>query len=391
MVDTQPDVALRHYLTAFGTRPEIIKLAPVVAELRTRGNRVTVVNTGQHSDARMNADFCRDLGMHVDVALTPVGTPDEAPGQILTGAIAEVASSRPDALVLLGDTITVPLFAIAARRAGLPLIHLEAGLRSRNGRSLEEVNRRMAAVAASISIAPTPLAAHFLLAEGIPLGRVFTLGNTITDALRIFGPPRVPVDERRGVLVTAHRASNVDSPERLTRIVDLIVGLTALGPVTFPVHPRTASRLHETGLQARLDVVPDLVLLDPVGYPRMLDLLSGSRLVVTDSGGVQEECSWYGVPAVVLRRSTPRWEGVRDGAVVLAGIDSDEEIHAILETAARLWTDGEQDRVAALDCPYGDGHVAARIADLLGSSAASALLRLTEETVDPDSLPWEGP
>ncbi|MDO8309612.1 MAG: UDP-N-acetylglucosamine 2-epimerase (non-hydrolyzing) [Actinomycetota bacterium] len=381
----------RHYLTAFGTRPEIIKLAPLVAELRSRGNPITVVNTGQHHDDSMNSDFTRDLGMRVDVDLAPAPSPDTFPGHVLNQAIGVIAARGPDAVLLLGDTLTVPLFALAARRAGVPAIHLEAGMRSLNGRSLEEVNRKMAAAAASIHFAPTALSAAFLVGESVAPERIFTVGNTVTDALRLVGPPRVPVEQRMGVLLTAHRASNVDSPERLGRIVDLALRLAELGPVTFPVHPRTAMRLREFDLAARLEGIDDLTPTGPLDYAPMLHALAETALVVTDSGGIQEECSWYGVPAIVLRRSTPRWEGVRDRTVFLCGIDTDDEVRAARGLAARLLKPDERSRIDSVTCPYGDGWVSRRIADVLASPDAERLLALTEDPVDLAALPWPPP
>ena len=382
---------VRHYLTAFGTRPEIIKLAPVIAELRARGNPVTVVNTGQHRDESMNRGFARDLDIDVDVDFGNPPADTALPGWILNGAIEVVNSRRPDAVLLLGDTLTVPLFALAARMAGVPVIHLEAGMRSLNEHSIEEVDRKMMVGAASIHFAPTVLSANFLVREGVPADRVFTVGNSITDALLAFGPARVPVEQRHGLLLTAHRASNVDSMDRLRRIVDLAIRLTDLGEVTFPVHPRTMLRLRESGLDSRLVDVPGLTLLGPIDYSAMLERVASARLVVTDSGGVQEECSWYGIPVVVLRRTTPRWEGVRDGAVHLRGIDSDAELDDVLTTARRLCDREEQHRISVIPCPYGDGHVCERIADVLARPETTDLLTLHEHAVDLDELPWGQP
>jgi UDP-N-acetylglucosamine 2-epimerase (non-hydrolysing) len=379
---------LRHYLTVFGTRPEVIKLAPLIGALRERGNRVTVANTGQHRAASMNAAFTRDLGLKVDVEFSAPGSADGIPAATLDQTIVLLEEAHPDAVIVLGDTITVPLVALAARRTGVPVIHVEAGLRSRNGRSIEEVNRRMAAAAASIHIAPTPLAREFLLHEGTPDDRILVAGNTITDALRLFGPPVVALSSRSGILATAHRASNVDAPERLERIVDLLDRLAGIEAVTFPVHPRTRARLIEFGLMGRLERIRGVTLTPPLEYADMLNRLSSARVVVTDSGGVQEECAWFGVPAIVLRRSTPRWEGVRSGAVSLFGIDSDQEVAAAVRQAVVLSEVAEQRRIAALPCPYGDGHVSERIADFLESSSAARLLELREDAVALEDLPW---
>ncbi|MDA8367527.1 MAG: UDP-N-acetylglucosamine 2-epimerase, partial [Actinomycetota bacterium] len=172
-------------------------------------------------------------------------------------------------------------------------------------------------------------------------------------------------------------------PVRLAGLVEIVRGLAALAPpVVFPVHPRTAARLEATGLRAQLDVA-GVELMEPLPYGAMLDALGRSLLVVTDSGGLQEEASWLGLPAVILRRSTPRWEGVRAGASVLVGMDVD---HA-LAAAARLLDPVEQERVAAIPCPYGDGTTGPTVADILADPATASLLELAEPDFTDGSLP----
>src|SRR5262249_1293569 len=189
-------------------------------------------------------------------------------GALLTCAYEELEQHPVDAVVLLGDTHTVPLLGLAARRAGVPVVHLEAGLRSFNERSLEEVNRRPAAAIASWPPAPTGPAAPMLPAEGVDDRRVAVVGNPITDTLARFGPAPRPVAQRHGVVVTAHRATNVDDPARLAALVDCVTRLAdSVGPVTFPVHQRTASRLHASGLHALLYPPPPARLADPLPYP----------------------------------------------------------------------------------------------------------------------------
>lgn len=378
----------RRILVPFGTRPEVIKLAPVVRALRAAGHAVTAVDTGQHADAAMGADVQRSLGLEPDVRLRlPQGA--GRPGAVLTGA-AEVLHEHPADLVLaLGDTHTVPAYALAARGVGVPFAHLEAGLRSFNLRSMEEVNRRVAGAAAQLHFAPTARAATFLLAEGVPAHRIFVVGNPVVDALRHNGVAAVPPADRVGVLVTAHRASNVDDPARLARLLDVIARLTAIGPVRFPVHPRTKARLHEHGLAERLAALPGVGWEEPLAYDALLDALARSRVVVTDSGGLQEEAAYLGVPAVVLRRSTPRWEGVESGAAVLTGITSDEEAGRAVAAAHRLTEPAELARVAALPCPYGDGTTGTQVAAVLADPATDALLALDEPDCTDGSRPWD--
>ena len=159
-------------------------------------------------------------------------------GQLVTAAEEEIETARPDLVLVLGDTNTVPVFCLAARRHGVPVAHLEAGMRSFNETSIEEVNRRVAAACASLHLAPTQLAAKFLAAEGISAERIHVVGNPIIDVLRGKGLPSVPGRERTGVVVTAHRATNVDDPSRLKAVVAIINALAeTIGPVTVPLHP----------------------------------------------------------------------------------------------------------------------------------------------------------
>jgi UDP-N-acetylglucosamine 2-epimerase (non-hydrolysing) len=354
-----------------GTRPEVIKLAPVVAALRARGHAVRCVATGQHVDPRMYADVFADLGLAPDAVWSLPGSEGERIGALLGQAFTELATARPDAVLVLGDTYTAPLVAMAARRHGIGVVHLEAGLRSFNATSMEESNRRVVAALATLHMAPTTLAARFLAAEGIPAERVHVVGNPVVDSLRTSGVTRVGVDRRRGILATAHRATNVDDPARLRRLVRLLRGLGAsYGPVRFPLHPRTRARLQEHHLLAELEQSPGVDLSDPLPYADLLAALAGSRVAVTDSGGLQEEAAWFGVPVVVMRSTTPRWEGVELGAAVLTGLDEDR-VRAAVE---RLLPDAEQHRIGALPCPYGDGHTADRVADLLADPEVRRLL-----------------
>ncbi|MCZ2827827.1 UDP-N-acetylglucosamine 2-epimerase (non-hydrolyzing) [Modestobacter sp. VKM Ac-2986] len=379
----------RHVLVPFGTRPEVVKLAPVVAALVAAGHRVDVVDTGQHADAAMASQLQEALG------LTPThrfSLPTE-PASARTGALhADAATAlarfRPDLVLALGDTNTVPAYALAARGAGVPFAHVEAGLRSYNMRSVEEVNRRVAAAIAQLHLAPTARAADSLLREGVPAERVFVVGNPVIDTLVTRGVTPLPVAERAGVLVTAHRPTNVDDPVRLARLVAVVRGLAErVGPVTFPVHPRTTARLAAAGLTGALDH-PGITLTGPVDHDTLMGALRASALAVTDSGGVQEEAAHLGVPVVVLRSSTPRWEGVEAGTTTLAGLTDDGAAEAVLAAAAAHTSAAGQARAAALPCPYGDGTTGAQVAAILADERTDALLELTEPDFTDGRLPW---
>lgn len=358
----------------FGTRPEIVKLAPVISVLRTAGWPLRLVFTGQHYDAALGTSFLDELGVQPDAQWTLPEGPAARFGGLLERAVDEFEHCRTQAVLLLGDTLTVPVFCLAARQARIPVVHLEAGLRSFNETSMEEVNRRVAAATGQLHLAPTALAERFLRAEGVAAERIRVVGNTVVDILRARGARPVPPERRRGVLVTAHRASTVDHPDRLRALADTLVRIAKQTEhVTFPVHPRTRGRLASSGLDETLRQA-GVELTPPLAYDAMLRATAGSRVVVTDSGGLQEEASWLGVPVVVLRNSTPRWEGVAAGSSVLVGLDGDLAVESVL----RFSDPAEQSRIAQVPCPYGDGRTAERVLEVLADPAIRPLLRLDE-------------
>jgi UDP-N-acetylglucosamine 2-epimerase (non-hydrolysing) len=360
-------------LVPLGTRPEIIKGAPIVRALRGAGVVVRVVATGQHSDPALSDAFFRDLGIEPDERWDLPADEAERIGALMTLAYQGLERTRPDLVLVIGDTHTVSVFALAARRHLVPVVHVEAGLRSFNETSLEELNRKVVMSGASLHFAPTDLAARFLLREGVAPERIHVVGNPVLDTLRGWGVEPRSVDAREGILVTAHRATNVDDPDRLCAIVEIVERLADdIAPVTFPLQPRTRSRLQAAGWLSRLHAHPRVRLLDPVPHRVMLDLVAGSRVVVTDSGGLQEEGAWLGVPVVVLRHSTPRWEGVAAGTSVLVGLDVDLAI----DVARELCSPDAQARAADAPCPYGDGDTAARIVDVLIDPSTRAVLDL---------------
>ena len=367
----------RRVLVACGTRPEFVKLAPVVAEMRSSGFEVRTVATGQHYDQAMSDSFFDELGLVPDERFDLEGDDAKRLGGLVEQAERELAQGRPELVVVLGDTNTVPAYGLAARRQRVPVVHLEAGLRSFNETSMEEVNRKVAAAVARLQLAPTGLAERFLRAEGVPAERVRVVGNPVIDVLRRLGATPRRREERTHILVTAHRATNVDNPSRLERLVSLVERLAAeLGPVVFPLHPRTRARLREASLEARLGA-GRIELSDPVSYTTMLELLATSCLVVTDSGGLQEEASYFGVPVLVLRTSTPRWEGVCLGTARLVGLD----VEAAIRAAERFVEPAELARVASVACPYGDGHTAERVTALLADDDVFRMLSIEEPAI----------
>ena len=377
----------RRILIPFGTRPEIIKLAPVVRALRDAEHVVVTVNTGQHSDPIMSSEISDRLDLDATITYRLSQEPDLRFANIASDASRCVREQEPDLVLALGDTDTVPAYTMAAKRNSVAFAHLEAGLRSFNQRSSEELNRRIASVGAVLHFAPTARARSFLCDEGVDDARIFVVGNSSIDSLVHSSWTALSINERAGVLVTAHRATTVDDPRRLARLLELVNQLAQqVGPVAFPVHPRTTQRIDEFFPNFRFH---DAVTLSkPLGYGEFIEQLRRSLLVVTDSGGLQEEAAYFGLPLVVLRGSTPRWEGVENGSTTLASLESDESAHEALVAAHTLTSGSSLQRVASIPCPYGDGTTGRQVAAILARPSIDELLILKEPSFTNGSLPW---
>ncbi|MGB9828060.1 MAG: non-hydrolyzing UDP-N-acetylglucosamine 2-epimerase, partial [Thermosphaera sp.] len=338
------------------TRPEIIKLAPVVKELEKRGIDFFILHTGQHFSYNMDRVFFEQLELPQPKYNLGVGSGShgEQTAKMLLGVERVLTDERPDVVIVQGDTNSTLAGALAAVKLQVPVAHVESGLRSFDMSMPEEVNRVVVDHVSTLLFAPTQLSRRNLEREGIVEG-VYVTGNTIVDAIMMYSPrieeAKLPLDlPMEYVLLTLHRQENVDNPVRLASAIKG-VGLVAEElkvHVIFPVHPRTRLRLVEYGIR-----VPDgLVLLEPLGYFQFLKLLKGSRVVLTDSGGVQEEACILGVPCVTLRYNTERPETVYVGANVVAGLDPQRILSKTLEMA---------DKRGSWPNPLGDGRAAEKI------------------------------
>jgi UDP-N-acetylglucosamine 2-epimerase (non-hydrolysing) len=347
-----------------GTRPEIIKMSPVIRECIRRRLDYYVVHTGQHYSYQMDGLFFEELELPAPAYHLHVGSGTHAgqTARIMTGIEQIFVDNQPDVVLVQGDTNTVLGAALTAAKLEIPVGHVEAGLRSYDRAMPEETNRVITDHISDYLFAPTEAAMQNLLREGIEKRKIYLTGNTVLDAvyqnLEITRRKKKTLDNyhlRQGeyFLATAHRAENVDYPSRLEGIIN---GLALVGreydlPVIFPVHPRTSQRLDEFGIDT-----DGISRLEPIGYLEFLQLEGYSKLVLTDSGGVQEEACILGVPCVTLRQNTERPETLSVGSNVLAGTDS----MAILDGARRmlnhrgLWQN-----------PFGDGASARIIVDLV--------------------------
>ncbi|MEM1983579.1 MAG: UDP-N-acetylglucosamine 2-epimerase (non-hydrolyzing) [Sulfolobales archaeon] len=361
-----------------GTRPEVIKLAPVVKRLQQLGIDYIFVWSGQHYDYQLSRVFFREFELAEPTIDLMVGSGSHAEqtAKLMLGLERVIKKYTPSVVVAEGDTNTVLACALVAAKLLTPFAHVEAGLRSWNMLMPEEVNRRLADAIARLHFAPTKLAALNLLFEGISSQTVYVTGNTIVDSLQEFMSKVVSLSDsvlsRYGlerydyVLVTLHRAENTDNPERLESILKALNELSRYYPVVFPVHPRTKNAVSRFGLSEQLSRVK---LTEPLGYFEFLSLLSNCRVVLTDSGGVQEEAFTLKIPTVTLRYNTERPETTLYGINVLAGADKDKIVKLALTQAERA----EEVRRLSFENPLGDGQAGRRIAEILKEAVEAGL------------------
>lgn len=360
-----------------GARPNFMKTAPVVTALREQAPDLDVllVHTGQHYDDEMSGVFLRELGLPAPDVFLGVGsgTHAEQTARVLIGVEGVLLEHRPALVVVPGDVNSTLAGALAAVKVGIPVAHLEAGLRSFDPSMPEEHNRRLTDHLSTLLLAHSQSAVENLEREGIDGPFVHLVGNTMIDSLlahveraRAERPWETLGVEPGGYgLVTLHRPALADDPDLLRATVDALAQLATETPLVFPVHPRTRRRLEDLGLATALDPTR-IRLSEPLGYLTFLGLESAARFVLTDSGGVQEETSALGVPCFTLRDSTERPVTIELGTNTLLGLDPARilEIPSLLsarrETAARI--------------PLWDGRAGARCAEVLARF-------LTAETV----------
>ncbi len=342
--------------TVVGNRPQFIKSAPLSGALLAAGVEEVVLHTGQHWYHTMSQVFFDQLGIADPAYRLELHTSSV---EAMQPAIAErIAAEEPDIVLVYGDTNSTLAGAQAAADASIPLAHVEAGLRSGDLSMPEEHNRIATDRLAWLLFCPDDRSRRTLRGEGV-LGRIYVVGDVMADATRVFAPLAraafpVPYEPGSYVVATVHRQANVEQP-RLGRIVD---GLNSIdGMIVFPVHPRTRARIEEEGL-----VLGDHIrAIEPLSYLEFASLASQARVIVTDSGGLQKEAYWYGVPCVTVRPSTEWVDTVAEGANVL--VDDDPEA---LATAVASATMPPNPPVL-----YGDGHASERIAQVLVATIPS--------------------
>lgn len=342
-----------------GARPQFIKAAAVSRELRGRHCEV-LVHTGQHYDYEMSGIFFDGLELpRPDINLgVGSGSHGAQTGAMLKGVEEVLLAERPDYLLIYGDTNSTLAGALAASKLSVPVAHVEAGLRSFNRKMPEEINRVVADHLSSVLLCPSKSAVHNLAVEGITQS-VHLVGDVMLDVLNwarqhLAAEPseilkRLGLTEQRYVLATVHRSENTDDPARLARIVGAFNSLEE--PVVFPVHPRARKAITD----AHCWIEGRVRFIDPVGYLDMVALSGAARLILTDSGGLQKEAYWLGIPCITLRSETEWVETVEAGWNTLVGANSTN----IVEAVRSFVPNGSRPAL------YGDGVAAARCVDLL--------------------------
>ncbi len=354
-----------------GTRPEIIKLSPIIRILEKTNIDWHIIHTNQHYSENMDKIFFEELNLPKPKYNLNIGsgTHGEQTGKMLIKIEKVLLKEKPNVVIVQGDTNTVLAGALVASKLKIEVAHVEAGLRSFDKNMPEEINRVLTDHISSYLFAPTEKAKDNLLNEGIEENKIFVVGNTIVDAtlqnlkiaekntfVREFFENITNMEDY--FLLTLHRAENVDNEERLKNIIDGIIKVIDIFDKTiiFPIHPRTKKRLEEFNLLEKLKSNKKIKIIEPVGYLEFLMLEKNAELILTDSGGVQEEACILKIPCITLRDNTERPETVEVGANILVGDNKEKLINAV-----EIMLNKERD----WENPFGDGKSGERIIKIL--------------------------
>ena len=354
-----------HITCVVGARPNFIKMAAIVHELRLRRSRFSarLVHTGQHYSAEMSQSFFHDLEIpEPDVNLgAGGGSQTEQTASIMLALETELKSQRPDLLLVVGDVNSTMAAALVGVKLGIPIAHVEAGLRSFDRSMPEEINRLVTDALSDYLFVTESSGVRNLMAEGIPREKVHLTGNVMIDTLLRFRDRaavsdilgRIGLEPKQYAVVTLHRPSNVDDPRRLRDLMEMLTEVSRRLPVVFPVHPRTKQRIESDHITH-----DGLILSSPLSYLDFLRLISQARLVLTDSGGIQEETTILGVPCLTLRENTERPVTIEQGTNRLVGVDP---VRILPIAIAVLQETSEKRRGPEL----WDGKASSRIIDIL--------------------------
>jgi UDP-N-acetylglucosamine 2-epimerase (non-hydrolysing) len=352
-----------------GARPNFIKMAALMHEIAKRPTiDAQLVHTGQHHSPEMSDGFFRELEIpepDLNLAVSQ-GTPTEQTAVIMTRMEQVFLERRPDVLVVVGDVTSTLAASLVAAKLGIRIAHVEAGLRSFDRAMPEEINRILTDALSDYLFVTEPSGGENLRREGVPAGKIFVVGNVMIDTLLRFRDKakqseildRLKLQERQYAIATLHRPSNVDDTKQLTTLLDVLSKIAARLPVVFPLHPRTRQRIEALRLPA-----PGVELIPPQGYLDFMRLMSSARMVLTDSGGIQEETTILQVPCLTIRENTERPVTITQGTNQLVGTNPENILnaaYALLDAAFPV------DRVPDL----WDGRAAVRILDILERTSA---------------------
>lgn len=372
-------------LCVVGARPNFMKMAPIMAALAAHKSEldVSLVHTGQHYDAAMNHQYFEALGIpQPDINLeVGSGSHTTQTANVMLRFETVLNTKHPSAVLVVGDVNSTIACALVAAKQGIPVIHVEAGLRSFDRTMPEEINRVLTDQISDLLFITERSGLENLLREGIAEHRIRFVGNVMIDTLHHNLKKAVPVSQilqNAGkkeflaghdgyAILTAHRPSNVDNPDALRSLLETILKITERLPIIFPVHPRTRDMIQKFGLSSMLDV-PTLLQLPPMGYLEMLGLIKDAKVVLTDSGGLQEETTALGVPCITLRNNTERPITVDEGTNTIAGLNS-AKILSIFDEI--MLTGGKAGRIPELWDGHASTRIAAEIIDWLRSGSKS--------------------
>ncbi len=358
-----------HILNVVGARPNLMKIAPLVEQMeRSPDIRQTLLHTGQHYDDKMSQIFFDELGIPKPDIYLGVGSGSHAEqtARVMVAFEKVLIEHKPDLIVVVGDVNSTLACAVTAAKLWVPVAHVEAGLRSFDRRMPEEINRIVTDALSDFLFTTSRDADENLLNEGIATDKIFFVGNVMIDTLnrhrvraeQLGTPARLELEPGGYVLLTLHRASNVDVPEVFSGILDALATIQNKLPILFPAHPRTIKRISEFGFSERLTVMPNLRIVEPLGYLEFLDLMMHARLMLTDSGGIQEETTILSIPCLTMRENTERPITITAGTNTLVGVDP---AHIVAEVRSIL--DGKN--VVGHIPELWDGHAAERIVRIL--------------------------
>ncbi len=364
---------MKRVMNVVGARPNFMKIAPIQRAMNQSNGALEpiLVHTGQHYDKRMSKLFFEDLQLpEPDIYLgVGSGSHAEQTAKIMIDFEKVCLEKKPDMVLVVGDVNSTVACSLVASKLWIPVVHVEAGLRSFDRKMPEEVNRLVTDALSDYLFVTEKSGRENLLKEGVPESKIHFVGNVMIDSLTFFLEKaarssilaELELEPQGYALVTLHRPSNVDDPDNLRKIVSAFAEIQKDIPIILPMHPRTRKNLERFGLQNLFSSLPNVRLLEPIGYLDFMQLTRNSRFVMTDSGGIQEETTYLGIPCLTLRENTERPVTVEVGTNVIVGTDTELIIQLARQILNGKWKEGQQPELW-------DGQAAQRIVDVLARS-----------------------